>query len=177
MPSFLTKVILCPWATYLLRVFLRPSRVDNSVPAFLVVIDDLSYHHFRLLRTVGFTQWRESLKWVRLWPILPLWMWTEGGRHSQWGCPGRISTSGDQSPAKKCWHGEFNGPRLLQHKGLSSCSGTQGTQSAKWLLQPRPEQNSLCIFCTTWGTVQLVLLFYFHTTTSTWSVPGRHCRI
>lgn len=78
-------------------------------------------------------------------PFLPLYMRTEGGRQSQWGSTGRSSTSRDLSLVKNRWNREFNGPRLLQHKGLSSCSGTQGTQSAKCLLQPRPEHWIHCV--------------------------------
>lgn len=78
-------------------------------------------------------------------PYLPLYMRTEGGRQSQWGSPGRSSTSRDLSPVKNRWNREFSGPRLLQHKGLSSCSGTQGTQSAKCLFQPRPEHWIHCV--------------------------------
>lgn len=46
--------------------------------------------------------------------------------------PGGSSTFRYPSPVKNCWNREIGGTSLLQHKGLSSCSGTEGLQSAKW---------------------------------------------
>lgn len=98
-------------------------------------------------------------------------MWTEGGCHSPWGCPERIGTSRDLSPVKKRWHGEFNGPRLLQHKGLSSCSGTKRTQSAMCFLQPSPE--FFCFFFVLRSTVLPFCVLVSPTPTTTWGVPVR----
>lgn len=107
-------------------------------------------------------------------PYLPLYIGTEGSWQSQWGSPGRSSTSWELSRVKNCWNREFSSTRLLQHKGLSSCSGNRGTLSATCLCIAIPEHWIHCIFCALGAFAPLE--FFLFCLTQCWQWGGANER-
>lgn len=100
----------------------------------------------RLLKGRSFNKWKESLKRGQIIScVCPAAEEQKVGVSHGGRAQGGSNTFWDVSPVKKCWSREFGGTRLLQHKELSSCSGTEGPQSAKCLWSPGPESWVHCV--------------------------------